>query len=544
MIKIDMKKIIFVMLVSVFLVSTNALALETTSTKTVQENEEDNTLVENNIFEPLFIQEDDLDPNADLKVTVTIKEVRAFDKIDLFSNPDFYVKIFVNDAEYVSSVQSNIKYLREPEWSAEFDVPDDIEFVNVTIQLWDSNPLIDRICDISQNYANTPRSSDTDVTLYYSLKTGHWTGEDGVDSDLSGYGRLNGCDDNTIYQKDRDCEIWFDISQNDYDGDGIPYWTEVEVYETDPMVDDTGRDDDGDGVPIEWEHKWGHYFSWDWHSQTYIHRWQYNPFEWEDHKNLDLDEDGLDNVEEYLTSQWGSDPFRKDIFLEIDQMEIGPNGEGALIPDLAKELLIDAFSKHNIVMHIDDGCMGGGEMVPFDETLTDQDRQNYYFQYFLNNNASYWRRGAFHYALINYLTDRHPGFVFGSTADGENYSLDSLSVSTKYHETLPLKNPIYDTFLRRTLNKEYQRAMVYASAIMHETGHTLGMFQGSPPGCDVASTFPFDPYWFKFRNYKSCMNYGKIYYVVDYSDGTHGKNDHDDWNYIDLTLFQETHHWH
>ncbi len=64
----------------------------------------------------------------------------------------------------------------------------------------------------------------------------------------------------------------------------------------------------------------------------------YDPFVWEDHSHLDPDNDGLNNVEEYMTSQWGSDPFRKDIFVELDQMEAGPNGEQASVfPELGKD---------------------------------------------------------------------------------------------------------------------------------------------------------------------------------------------------------------
>jgi len=48
----------------------------------------------------------------------------------------------------------------------------------------------------------------------------------------------------------------------------------------------------------------------------------------------------------------------KVIFLEIDQMEIGPNGEGGTISQLTKDLLKVAFRRRNIVLHIDDGCMG------------------------------------------------------------------------------------------------------------------------------------------------------------------------------------------
>ena len=36
------------------------------------------------------------------------------------------------------------------------------------------------------------------------------------------------------------------------------------------------------------------------------------------------------------------------------------------------------------------------------------------------------------------------------------------------------------------------------------------------------------------------MNYNKFgHYVMDYSDGSHGVHDFDDWGFIDLTYFQE-----
>ena len=60
------------------------------------------------------------------------------------------------------------------------------------------------------------------------------------------------------------------------------------------------QDYDFDDVPIEWEHKWG-----------------FNPLIWEDHENYDPDGDSLTNIEEYLTRDFGSDPFRKDIFIEL-----------------------------------------------------------------------------------------------------------------------------------------------------------------------------------------------------------------------------------
>ena len=208
---------------------------------------------------------EDFDPLVDVEITVEIQAIRSLeksdlkffplDKIDLTSDPDFYVKVFINDVGYTSPVWENQKYVYDPQWSATLNVPDEIEFVNVTIQLWDENSGEDKLCDISDN------SEDEglyDAELEYSIKSGHWTGDDYLDPNLyflgadpSGYGRLNGCDDNSINQNNRDCELWFDIYQNDFDNDGITYWTEVNVYGTDPEVDNTGEDADNDGVPIE-----------------------------------------------------------------------------------------------------------------------------------------------------------------------------------------------------------------------------------------------------------------------------------------------------
>ena len=215
-------------------------------------------------------------------------------------------------------------------------------------------------------------------------------------------------------------------------------------------------------------------------------------------------------------------------------MEIGPNGEGASIPELTNELLITAFSKQNIVLYIDDN----GEKIPFDDSTSDEELQNIYFNYFLDGNPTNWKRGTIHYGVVTYHAERYPGFVFGTTIDEDNFMLDSLQISTLYHEVYPMKFPLLNSFRRNGLNIEYQRAVVYASAIMHETGHVLGIFGGNTPGCDnLNSVFPRKDWW-RFHNYRSCMNYHYTYSMVDFSDGSRGKNDFDDWNRIDLTFFQ------
>ena len=476
---------------------------------------------------------DDYDPDVNIVVTVEIQKIRsleyknyqhwAFEVIDLLSKPDFYVKVFINGQEYKSTVWKNTRYINDPEWSATCDVPDDVEFVNISIQLWDKNFGFDRMCDISSN--DGLFRDNYDIELTYSIKTGHWRGDDYVEleptgRDPSGYGRLNGCDDGSIYERDRDCELWFDIYQNDYDGDGIPYWTEVNVFDTDPHVDDTGRDDDGDNVPIEWEYKWGHMVYYDWQSQTYYHDWFWNPFEYNDHANLDPDNDGLSNYEEYLTSQWGSDPFRKDVFVELDQMETSPDGQESVLSAEAIELLNTAFDVHNIVFHLDDGSMGGSDIIPFDDETPQDELQDIYWNYFLRGDENNWRRGVFHYGIVVYDAT-FSGFVFWG---GVGPYLDSFQISSSWVE----KNVLPKT--------KHRRDLAYASVYMHELGHTFGF--NPIGGHDLDSYYPWQINWWKWGPYKSCMNYRYTYRLVDYSDGSRGRNDFDDWTRMDLTYFQ------
>ena len=523
-----LKKVIYLLFVVLFVVSTTTVSIQADT-------------------QPLYTQPtetEDLDPLVDISVTVTIKEIRAFDTIDIVTDPDFYVKVFINDNEYTSPIWYNQQYVKEP-WEATCNVPDDEEWVQVKIQLFDWNLGLDKLCDISNYHQSL--TDNYDVELQYNIKTGHWIGDDCTSPDnnmmdISGYGRLNGCDDNTIYEEDRDCEVLFDITQTDPDGDGIPYWTETNIYGTDPELDNTGEDADADGVPIEWEHKWGYELWYDYHEDTYGHYWFYYPFEWEDHKHLDPDNDGLDNVEEYLTSQWGSDPFRQDIFLELDQMEIGPNGEGNFIPENSKEMLRDAYAKHNIFFHIDDGSMGGGETYPFDESLSFDEIQEIYWEYFMHEDPDNWRRGVFHWGIISYHSDYYHGFAFPSFVENRSTALDCFHIATKEHEVIPFKYPILRIISRKSLNKQYHRELIYASAMMHETGHVLGIFYDNTPGCDnQTGKFPWEKDWWVWRNYKSCMNYGWMYTIVDYSDGSRGQNDFDDWGRIDLTAFQNEH---
>jgi hypothetical protein len=435
----------------------------------------------------------DFDPLVDVSVTVEIKTIRFLDINDLHMSlrapqddtPNFYVKVFINDIEFTSNVWSNTKYVYDPQWSATLNVPDDQEFVNVKIQLWSG----DVPYDISGD-------RDTyDVNLLYSIKTGHWSGDDSI-GDSSGYGRLCGCDDGTIYENDRDCELWFDITQNDYDGDHIPYWIEVNSLGTDPAINDSALDPDHDNISTYWEYKWG-----------------YDPLKWDDHKNIDPDNDSINNIEEFLTSQWFSDPFRKDVFVEMDIMGDGPNGEKTYFPEESKELISTAFDKQNIVFHLDMGSMGGQDIIPFSADIQGQQLENIYWNYFLHKDKNNWRRGVFHYGIVDYYDD-----VYGYMFRPNGFQIASSGMEKKAN--IPLSD----------------RELIYASAYMHELGHTFGFWP--IPGHNQMSMHPWQLGWWISRPYKSCMNYGWIYQIVDYSDGSRSNPDINDWNRIDYSYFE------
>jgi hypothetical protein len=475
-------------------------------------------LTTNTIIAQTILQETktDFDPLVNIEVTVELQTIRwleeplastkplinegkpllsILEKIQNILHPqtqpaplqydlNMYAKIFINSIEFESPIWDHTFYIYHPNWNATLDVPDDQEFVNITIQLWNHPDTgTDFPCDLS------PEPTNTEAELIYSIATGHWTGDDSL-KDPSGYGRLSGCDDGTIYQKDDDAELWFTITQTDYDHDGIPYWIETTQYGTNPEQDNTGDDTDNDTIPIEWEYFWG-----------------YDPLTFDNHTILDDDADSLTNYEEYLTYAWQSDPFRKDIFVELDIMGVGPNNETSTFPDGAGDLIKTAFSRQNIIYHLDNGTMGGHDIIPFQEKVNYNDLNQIYQNYFLHNNNSNWRRGVFHYGVVVYSSQSAAGYM---------YRPNAYQISTSGHEKLIQDHP------------DYRRDIVYGSAYMHELGHTLGF---SPiPGHNQLSGLLGLLDYIRCLPYRSCMNYGYMYIMVDYSDGSRRSPDLNDWN--------------
>jgi len=441
---------------------------------------------------------EDLDPLVDIQITVNISSIRALDKFDEGqSDADFFVKIYIDNQEFISDVWHDLNYLYELSFISTCDVSDEIEYIPIIIQLWDWNSDGDILCDIA--------NEGKEIEVLYDLKTGHWTGDDQL-KDPSGYGRVNGCDDGSIYENQYDCELWFDIYQTDYDYDSLPYWIEVNQYDTDPKISNLLEDSDMDGLPIEYEHKWG-----------------YDPNTAENHRNNDDDLDSLTSYEEFLTNEYDTDPFRKDVLIEYDFMETGPDGKENTVPLDADDLLKNPFHRRNINFHIK-----RDELIPFKENFGSDDVFETYDSNFLDNDVNNWKRSVFHYGL--FVNECSPsGYGFSGDVESNFWydpGTNGFVISCRLMEQSSIRD-------KNTL------AYTHGSGIMHEMGHHFGIRFGNPLGCDNRGCiYPWRLGFWLFWNYKSCMNYRYTYKIFDYSDGSNGILDHDDWSVIDLTYFE------
>ena len=144
--------------------------------------------------------------------------------------PDFYVKTTIagtswtneDDSEFYTDKYNILTDIKVPS----VNVPDNVENVPITIELWDKEDgETDTLCDINSN-SNDKKVCD----ITYNLKSGTWCGDDYFD-DTDFIGRTCGEADGNIQNIwQNDADVIFNISQNDYDNDGITYKREVNVF--------------------------------------------------------------------------------------------------------------------------------------------------------------------------------------------------------------------------------------------------------------------------------------------------------------------------
>jgi hypothetical protein len=191
---------------------------------------------------------------------------------------------------------------------------------------------------------------------------------------------------------------------------------------------------------------------------------------------------------------------------------------------------MDPYHRRDILFHMDFGSNDGGEFFPFKDSFSFEDIMSVYQEYFTHHDNNSWKRGIFHFAIIvNY--SRPNGFAFsGDVAPYWGYIPGTNG--------FVLSNTLVDR-----IEESYfflkSRQYIYASLIMHEMGHNFGIRFGEPFGCDNQLTkYPYQIGWWTWRTYTSCMNYRYTYTILDYSDGSHGWRDYNDWEHVDLTYFE------
>lgn len=416
--------------------------------------------------------------------------------------PIFHFEAIVDDAKWISQ---NINdwdtgYIG---WESLKDVKDEQEKTSIEFKIFESKKTL----------LGTKFLEKEMFTVIYNFKTGEWRGDDSF-NDSDGYGHING----------QNYEIWFSLNQFDNDDDGIPYWIENNILGTNPWSDDSILDPDNDGIPTNWEWKW-----------------RYDPFSWNNHSFLDPDVDGLENIEEYKMEKWLSNPFYKDIYCEVDFMQKGHLYEmDHVLWRESKWMVMDRFSPHFITLHVDDGWPdgpknGGGEYLRHvSQTIEPADGIG---SEFYKNHFSKDRQGIFRYIFVQ---AGEIGWVLPQTSDW-NPDVISLPASRKLYFNMMFPPAITPRLHHLTM----------AVSFIHELGHSLGLdddiCQGIdnksmvgrsnlPPLQKIKTRLDSIEYW---KNYESVMNYNKFgQYYMDYSDGSHGIKDFDDWSNIDLTYFQ------
>jgi hypothetical protein len=357
----------------------------------------------------------DVEPTvSDLRLTLNVYEMNALEEVDVWpwQEPEF--RLTVKFEQLVPWTWEKLNNDGDSTWYVDnYNIQEDKAFITdkispkalwikVSIVLDEIDSLKNDRCDIS------PQTDRTSVTLYYDLRTSLWNdlgafkheedcqvppgteefvqyedleeykfqegsaryeGEYGIFEMDDDIGYITGKYDRANKNND-DCDISFGIHLNDRDRDNITDYAERMYWGTDR----SDWDSDGDKMSDGWEIV---------HVRSAVN----NSNGGKDRTTTnDPDSDGISDLNEYELERFGAHPRRKDIFVEVDWMveeywvssvnEGNPGGDNSYLytkpykmKSRAQFLVIKPFAKHNIGLHIDDGCMGGGKPVDYEKYL-------------------------------------------------------------------------------------------------------------------------------------------------------------------------------
>jgi len=458
--------------------------------------------------------DDRISPGTNQGLTVEILRIRHRELMDKMTNigtswkntPSFYWNIKVDKKESTSEGNVGLNGIYET-WDTILWESRHIFYIEEEQD--ESNVKISIIEKEKSGLFNTQDIEKETIKVVYDYRTGRWTGDDYL-RDNDGYGHYLG----------ETFEVWFNIYQSaDLDRDYIPYWVEVNVLNTDPYIDDSELDPDNDGIPTVWE--W---------------RWDYDPFIWDDHRNLDPDIDGIENIEEYQMRKYFANPYQPDIYIETDGMEKkGLLDVEHVFHTESQQMIIERFAQHGINVYIDDGWMGastsgngGGQKIPFIDSIDENTGGQIYG--FYNHYFSDDRKGIFRYVVI---------------ANKKGWCTPCIGNA---YDTILVGNGLEVSLKRLVFSPRFMRVTI-AKGVLHELGHSMGLmpwgFYGndimSPTGSRWPTELTEEEYDKYLNDYHSIMNYKYIWgdrKLIDFSDGSNGEYDQNDWEYIYLPTFQ------
>lgn len=205
----------------------------------------------------------------------------------------------------------------------------------------------------------------------------------------------------------------------------------------------------------------------------------------------------------------GSDPLKRDLFLEIDWM--AANASHSHKPENAAiQRVVNAFANKEIRLHVDVGQWGGGNQVREQPNaawsefkfINPDEKPNY-----LANGNKY----LFDIKKANFDKNRIGIFHWGIFVHQRNDSSGQAEVGGNFFVALPVNDTI----------------AAQSGTLMHEFGHTLQLGHGGRQDKELQ----YDNTHFK-PNYRSVMNYhfqfngvpyfnistGKLNYKLDYSN--------------------------